>query len=150
MTGNGIDKTYTTDSKGQITDTLPAGTYTVTEINTPGRYNTPASQSITVPDGGTAAVTFNNTLKKGYVDIYKADATTGNPLAGAVFGIYNSANIRVGELKTNADGYAKSGLLPYGDGYYLLEEQAPEGYVLDKETPLSFCIRQWCLFCYKN
>ena len=149
-TGNGIDKTYTTDSKGQITDTLPAGTYTVTEINTPGRYNTPASQSITVPDGGTAAVTFNNTLKKGYVDIYKADATTGNPLAGAVFGIYNSANIRVGELKTNADGYAKSGLLPYGDGYYLLEEQAPEGYVLDKETPLSFCIRQWCLFCYKN
>ena len=25
VTGNGIDKTYTTDSKGQITDTLPAG-----------------------------------------------------------------------------------------------------------------------------
>ena len=131
ITGNGIDKTYTTDSKGQITDTLPAGTYTVTEINTPGRYNTPASQSITVPDGGTAVVTFSNTLKKGYVEIYKADTTTGNPLAGAVFGIYNSANIRIGELKTNADGYAKSGLLPYGDGYYLLEEKAPEGYVLD-------------------
>lgn len=131
VTGNGIDKTYTTDSKGQITDTLPAGTYTVTEVNTPGRYNTPANQSITVPDGGTATVTFNNTLKKGYVEIYKADTTTGNPLAGAVFGIYNSANIRVGELKTNADGYAKSGLLPYGDGYYLLEEKAPDGYVLD-------------------
>ncbi len=131
VTGNGIDKTYTTDSKGQITDTLPAGTYTVTEVNTPGRYNTPASQSITVPDGGTATVTFNNTLKKGYVEIYKADTTTGNPLAGAVFGIYNSAGTRIGELKTNADGYAKSGLLPYGDGYYLLEEKAPEGYVLD-------------------
>ena len=131
VTGNGIDKTYTTDSKGQITDTLPAGTYTVTEINTPGRYNTPVSQSITVPDGGTATVTFNNTLKKGYVEIYKSDTTTGNPLSGAVFGIYNSANIRVGELKTNADGYAKSGLLPYGDGYYLLEEKAPDGYVLD-------------------
>lgn len=131
ITGNGIDKTYTTDSKGQITDTLPAGTYTVTEVNTPGRYNTPASQSITVPDGGTAAVTFSNTLKKGYVEIYKADATTGNPLAGAVFGIYNNVGTRIGELKTNADGYAKSGLLPYGDGYYLLEEKAPDGYVLD-------------------
>ena len=129
--GNGIDKTYTTDSKGQITDTLPAGTYTVTEINTPGRYNTPASQSMTVPDGGTATVTFNNTLKKGYVEIYKTDTTTGNPLAGAVFGIYNSANTRIGELKTNTNGYAKSGLLPYGDGYYLLEEKAPDGYVLD-------------------
>ena len=131
VTGNGIDKTYTTDSKGQITDTLPAGTYTVTEVNTPGRYNTPASQSITVPDGGTATVTFSNTLKKGYVEIYKSDTTTGGPLAGAVFGIYNSAGTRIGELKTNADGYAKSGLLPYGDGYYLLEEKAPEGYVLD-------------------
>ena len=131
VTGNGIDKTYTTDSKGQITDTLPAGTYTVSEVNTPGRYNTPASQAITVPDGGTVTVTFSNTLKKGYVEIYKSDTTTGKALAGAVFGIYNSANIRIGELKTNVDGYAKSGLLLYGDGYYLLEEQAPEGYVLD-------------------
>ena len=131
VTGNGIDKTYTTDSKGQITDTIPAGTYTVTEINTPGRYNTPASQSLTVPDGGTGTVTFSNTLKKGYVELYKVDTTSDNPLAGAVFGIYNSANIRIGELKTNADGDAKSGLLPYGDGYYLLEEKAPEGYVLD-------------------
>ena len=131
VTGNGIDKTYTTDSKGQITDTLPAGTYTVTEINTPGRYNTPASQSLTVPDGGTATVTFTNTLKKGYVEIYKTDTTTGNPLAGAVYGIYNAANTRVGSLTTNSSGYAKSGLLSYGDGYYLLEEQAPEGYVLD-------------------
>ena len=131
ITGNGIDKTYTTDTKGQITDTLPAGTYTVTEVNTPRRYNTPASQSITVPDGGTAAVIFDNTLKKSYVEIYKSDTTTGNPLSGAVFGIYNSVGTRIGELKTNADGYAKSGLLPYGDGYYLLEEKAPEGYVLD-------------------
>ena len=131
VTGNGIDKTYTTDSKGQITDTLPAGTYTVSEVNTPGRYNTPASQSMTVPDGGTATVTFNNTLKKGYVEIYKTDTTTRNPLAGAVFGIYNGANTRIGGLTTNSNGYAKSGLLPYGDGYYLLEEKAPEGYVLD-------------------
>ena len=131
VTGNGIDKTYTTDSKGQITDTLPASTYMVTEVNTPGRYNTPASQSLTVPDGGTATVTFKNIIKKGCVEIYKTDTTTGNPLAGAMFGIYNSANIRVGELKTNVDGYAKSGLLPYGDGYYLLEEKAPAGYVLD-------------------
>ena len=131
VTGNGIDRTYTTDSKGQITDTLPAGTYTVTEVNTPGRYNIPASQAITVPDGGTATVTFKNTIKKGYVELYKTDTTTGKALAGAVYGIYNSANIRVDELKTNADGYAKSGLLPYGDSYYLLEEQAPDGYVLD-------------------
>lgn len=131
LTGNGIDKIYTTNSKGQVTDTLPAGTYTVTEINTPGRYNTPASQALTVPDGGTATVTFRNTLKKGYVEIHKTDTTTGKALAGAVYGIYNSANIRVGELTTDANGYAKSGLLPYGDGYYLLEEKAPDGYVLE-------------------
>lgn len=131
VTGNGIDKTYTTDSKGQITDTLPAGTYTVTEINTPGRYNTPASQSLTVPDGGTGTVTFSNTLKKGYVELYKTDTTSGKALSGAVFGIYGSANSRVGELVTDKNGYAKSGPLIYGDGYYLLEEKAPSGYVLD-------------------
>lgn len=74
------------------------------------------------------------------MELYKTDTTTGKALAGAVYGIYNSANIRVGELKTNADGYAKSGLLPYGDGYYLLEEQAPEGYVLDT-TKQHFNIR---------
>ena len=131
ITGNGIDKTYTTNADGVITDTLPAGTYTVSEVNIPGRYNTPASQSVTVPDGGTATVTFSNTLKKGYVEIYKTDTTTGKALAGAVFGIYNSANTRIGGLTTNSEGYAKSGLLSYGDGYYLLEEKAPEGYVLD-------------------
>ena len=131
VTGNGIDKTYTTNSAGQITDTLPAGTYTVTEVNTPGRYNTPASRALTVPDGGTGTVNFSNTIKKGYVELYKTDTTTGKALAGAVFGIYNSANTRIGGLTTNASGYAKSGLLPYGDGYYLIEEKAPEGYVVD-------------------
>ena len=140
VTGNGMDKIYTTDSEGQITDTLPAGTYTVSEVNTPGRYNTPASQAITVPDGGTATVTFKNTIKKGYVEIYKTDTTTGNPLIEAVFGIYNDANNRLGGLTTNSDGYAKSGLLPYGDGYYLLEEKAPDGYVLDT-TKYYFNIR---------
>ena len=103
----------------------------MTELNTPGRYNTPASQSLTVPDGGTATVTFTNTLKKGYVEIYKTDTTSGKALSGAVFCIYDSANTRIGGLTTNSNGYAKSGLLPYGDGYYLLEEKAPEGYVLD-------------------
>ena len=131
VVGNGIDSTYTTDSKGQITDTLPAGTYTVSEVNTPGRYNTPASQSLTIPDGGTGTVTFSNTLKKGYVELYKADTTSGKALAGAVYGIYNSSDIRSGELVTDKNGYAKSGPLIYGDGYYLLEEQAPSGYVLD-------------------
>ena len=139
VTGNGIDKIYTTDSKGQITDTFPAGTYTVTEVNTPGRYNAPASQSMTVPDGGTATVTFKNTIKKGYVEIYKTDTTTGNPLAGAVFGIYNSANTRIGGLTTNSDGYAKSGLLPYGDGYYLLEEKMSAPVIKCKKTPNKKC-----------
>ena len=131
ITGNGIDKTYTTDAAGRISDTIPAGTYTVAEVNTPGRYNTPASQALTVPDGGTGTVNFSNTLKKGYVELYKSDTTTGKALAGAVYGIYNSANTRLGGLTTNADGYAKSSLLPYGNGYYLLEEKAPDGYVVD-------------------
>ena len=64
------------------------------------------------------------------MELYKVDTTSDNALAGAVFGIYNSANIRIGELKTNADGYAKSGLLPYGDVYkrQLLDEAMIKTY----------------------
>ena len=60
-------------------------------------------------------------------------------LAGAGFGIYNSANTRIGGLTTNSDGYAKSGLLPYGDGYYLLEEKMSAPVIKCKKTPNKKC-----------
>jgi len=131
ITGSGIDKTYTTDSTGKIAAELPAGILlTISEVNPADRYNPPKSQTVTIPDGGTAMVTFSNTLKKGYVEIYKSDTTTGGPLAGAVFGIYDNKGNRVGEIVTDENGYGKASV-PYGKGWYLLEEKAPEGCVLD-------------------
>lgn len=129
--GSGIDKTYTTDSTGTITAELPAGIpLTITEVNPADRYNPPKSQTFTIPDGGTVTVTFTNTLKKGYVELYKTDAATGGALAGAVFGLYDNKGNRVGEIVTNENGYGKASV-PYGKGWYLLEEKAPVGCVLD-------------------
>ena len=79
----------------------------------------------------------------GYIELQKASA---NPslsennapysLEGAVFGIYNKHNERVGSLTTNAEGKSnRSDLLPIGT-YTIKEEQAPAGYAhtSDKEV----------------
>lgn len=131
VTGSGIDKTYTTNSTGEIAAGLPAGIpLTISEVNPADRYNPPKSQTVTIPDGGTATVTFTNTLKKGHVELYKTDAATGGALAGAVYGLYDNKGTRVDELVTDKNGYGKIPV-SYGKGWYLLEEKAPEGCVLD-------------------
>lgn len=131
IAGSGFDKTYTTDSTGTITAELPAGIpLTVSEVSPADRYNPPKSQTVTIPDGGTATVTFTNTLKKGHVELYKTDAVTGGSLAGAVFGLYDNQGNRIGEIITDENGYGKASV-SYGKGWYLLEEKAPAGCVLD-------------------
>lgn len=125
IAGSGFDKTYTTDSTGTITAELPAGIpLTVSEVSPADRYNPPKSQTVTIPDGGTATVTFTNTLKKGHVELYKTDAVTGGSLAGAVFGLYDNQGNRIGEIITDENGYGKASV-SYGKGWYLLEEKAP-------------------------
>ena len=75
----------------------------------------------------------------GWVEINKSSANTditdGNgcySLEGAEYAVYNSDNQAVAKLTTNADGYAKSGLLPSGE-YTVKELKAPKGYMLDEE-----------------
>lgn len=53
-------------------------------------------------------------------------------LAGAEYAVFNQSNQAVAKLTTNANGYAKSGLLPSGE-YTVKELKAPKGYELDKE-----------------
>ena len=59
----------------------------------------------------------------------------GKLLPGAVFGLYRTdTGEKVGELATGSDGTAVSAALPaLEQGYYLLEQTAPSGYVLSTE-----------------
>lgn len=64
----------------------------------------------------------------------------GKLLPGAVFGIYRAdTGEKVGELATGSDGAAVSMALPVLEqGYYLLEQTAPAGYILTSEKIAVF------------
>lgn len=75
----------------------------------------------------------------GWVEINKSSANTditdGNgcySLEGAEYAVYNSDNQAVDKLTTDANGYAKSKLLPSGT-YTVKELKVPKGYGLDEE-----------------
>ena len=75
----------------------------------------------------------------GWVEINKSSANTGitdgngcYSLEGAEYVVYNSDNQAVDKLTTDANGYAKSKLLPSGT-YTVKELKAPNGYGLDEE-----------------
>ena len=74
----------------------------------------------------------------GSLVLLKKAEQTGNPLKGAVFGVYSvSDNTKVAELTTKSDGKATTSL-PVGD-FYLLELKAPYGYLLE-ETKIFFSV----------
>src|SRR5574344_631548 len=52
-------------------------------------------------------------------------------LGGAVYGIYKVNGTRIGSVTTKEDGTNTSDYLPEIGRFYLLEEQASEGYLLD-------------------
>jgi uncharacterized surface anchored protein len=72
---------------------------------------------------------------KGSIRIRKGDKADSNiSLAGAVFGLYNSAGIKLVELTTDEDGYATFSNLGMRT-YTIVELSAPYGYSIDP-TPI--------------
>ena len=69
--GTEVNETVTTDKNGTILKEVPAGTYTVKEVQTPSRYTAPAAQTITVKPNETATVSFHNVLNGGKAKIVK-------------------------------------------------------------------------------
>ena len=138
ISGNGIDRIYTTDKDGNIPiNNLIAGEYIITEVDTPNKYVQPQTQVVYVKPAQTTAVDFSNILKKFNINITKADEETGsNPqgdatLDGAEYDIYDSQGNLVDHMK--ADGQtATSKLLVLGT-YKLYEVVPPKGYTLNNE-----------------
>ena len=138
VTGNGIDRIYTTDKDGNIPiKNLVAGEYIITEIDTPNKYVQPQTQVVYVKPAETTAVDFSNILKKFNINITKSDEETGNTpqgdaiLDGAEYDIYDSQGNLVDHMK--ADGRtATSKLLVLGT-YKLYEVVPPKGYTLNNQ-----------------
>ncbi|MEE1125992.1 MAG: SpaA isopeptide-forming pilin-related protein, partial [Acutalibacteraceae bacterium] len=110
-TDNKLVGTYTTDNNGLITKDIDTGTYKVEEVVS-DKYNAQPTQTITVKKNETATVTFNNTLKDGWLKLIKTaepikkpdGTTTAGKVDGIEFELYNSENVLVGTYTTGADG----------------------------------------------
>ena len=137
--------TATTDSHGRIfLDSIPAGTYKVTEINVPSHVILcPIPQEVALKAGETSTVAFFNALKP-TLEIRKVDSVTGDPVKGAKFQIwYGSNHTDTGELNDLGVYYTdESGriiLSEVKDGWYKVTElEAPHGYSI-KEPATQEC-----------
>lgn len=132
---------------------LPFGEYVAEQTKGwDGRELMPAFTVNITEHGKTYKYLINNAEFQAYLKIVKTDAETGKtiPYAGAVFEIYDPDGnlvemtttypevVKHTEFSTNEEGWLITPeVLDYGTGYYLVEKQAPEGYVRNTD-PVYF------------
>ena len=122
--GDNFNKTVTTDKDGNISvEGLFPATYTITEQSI-DRYEPQESQTVTLIGGKTTTVNFNNTLKRGSLEIIKN--SEDNLVEGVKFHLYGTSlsGLPVDEYAvTNEKGVAKfPNVLISGDTPYVVEE----------------------------
>ena len=135
----------TTDNHGRIfLDSVPVGTFKVTEINVPNHVILcPIPQEVALKAGETSTVTFFNALKPS-LEIRKVDSVTGDSVKGAKFQIwYGSNHTDTGELNDLgtyfSDASGKIILPEIKDGWYKVTELEPaSGYAI-KEAATQEC-----------
>ena len=119
-----FNKTVTTDENGNITvEGLFPGTYTVTEQSI-DKYEPQETQTITLIGGKTTTVNFNNTLKRGSLEVVKT--SEDSLVEGVTFHLYGTSlsGLTVDEYAvTDANGVARfENVLISGNTPYVLEE----------------------------
>ncbi len=138
ITGNGIDQTVTTNSRGEVQiDNLQPGEYTVTE-QMAGDYVPQEPQKVTVQAGQTATVSFNNSLQKGSLTVTKNSEDGLN--SGVRFHLYGTSSM--GETvdlyaTTNSSGVAQFTDVPIGSGYTLEEVDTAVRYVVPSSQSVN-------------
>jgi LPXTG-motif cell wall-anchored protein len=136
---------------------LPYGVYVVKQIKGwEGRELLDPFEVFVSEDGEVYRYLINNANFESYLHVVKTDSTTGKtiPYAGAGFQIYAPDGKLVtmsytyptltviDTFYTDEDGTLLTPeKLPYGKDYYLVEVQAPHGYVLDA-TPIYFDVTE--------
>lgn len=139
------------------TKMLPYGVYTVHQVSGwDGRELMPDFEVYIAQHETTYRYLINNANFESYVRVVKVDAETEKtiPYAGAAFKIYNPDGelvkmtftyptpTTIDTFYTDANGsLVTPEKLPYGKGYYLVEVEAPFGYVLDT-TPVYFDVTE--------
>ena len=125
--GNTIYREYT-NSKGEIPN-IPVvpGTYTFKETYAPSGYAlNVAIKTFTVTADGkvTGDTEIRDELNK---VMLKKTKDNGEPLPGAVFGLFDAKNTKIQEATSAADGSVIFTKIPYGS-YTIREVSAPYGY----------------------
>lgn len=138
ITGNGQTYTVTTDEKGEITlKDLTPGTYTVTE-QSHDLYEPQESKTVTILSGETATVNFNNTLRRGSLEVTKT--SDDGLVEGIRFRLTGTAACGLGVEKyavTDASGKARFEGIPIGSGYVLAEVDTPSRYEVSEALDVS-------------
>ena len=123
ISGNGVNKIVTTGADGTVDVQLMPGVYTVTEQSI-DRYEPQSVQRVTIVSGHTATVTFNNTLKRGSLEIIKN--SEDNLVEGVKFHLYGTSlsGLPVDEYAvTDKNGVARfENVLISGETPYTVEE----------------------------
>jgi hypothetical protein len=139
--GMPIDRIQVTGKDGKIVfEDLPAGQYTVTEIEAPAGYQLDHTEyrSISLTWGQTASTSFYNKPKT-FAEVIKIDGDdSGKLLDGAVFRLTDKATGEIwegttvgGKVRLGEGGGSFGNQLVEEKLYILTEVQAPKGYVID-------------------
>lgn len=139
--GQEFKQTGATNSEGKLTfSDVPYGDYIVREIDAPNYYVVPDEQEVTINADKDVNLTFDNTLKKGSVQLIKVDSKNPDKkLSGAEFAVYKDTNgdgvyadtdELIGYMEEVSKGVYFYDNLPFGN-YFVNETKAPEGYNLD-------------------
>ncbi len=150
ITGDGIDKTVKTENGGKITiSNLKPGTYTITET-VEDKYEPQETRKVIVVSGQTSTVNFNNTFKRGILEVTKTSEDGLNE--GIKFHLCGTSHsgLEVDEYAvTDKNGIAVFNDVLIGKDYTLEEVDTASKYVMpesqnaniewNKVTEKSFC-----------
>ena len=136
--GNGKTYTMTTDANGTAElNNIPVGTYTISE-NDIVRYVKQTDKTVTVSDGKTANVSFDNILKKFRVTVTKSDIEKGHAqgdasLAGAVYGLYKREQL-VDTYTTDENASFTTKYYVCDTDWTIREISSSEGYLVNSKV----------------
>ena len=123
-----IVTSWTSTTNYHVIRNLKNGTYTITETKAPKGYllNNKPVTFIVSNTNRDIKIKVENTPRESVVNIVKIDASTSNPLAGAVLLVKDSTGKTIAEFTSTTEPYVLTNL---ENGTYTVEEiSAPAGY----------------------